>query len=286
MDDILSRVKYPHLDHLDRLEPGPQILLGNEVFWTLKEDGSNCGIGIVDGNIEIRSRNCDRAQADMYAQIMQSEQWDGIVELLNSAEQWHDQYVLFGELCQKGKSPTRVKTHEFTHFLPFELWSEKEQSFVSYTRLHQECHHANLPCIELLGTSRVSSLEDLYAFRDQMLEICKERGEEGTVGKTFIEKRAVYFKSKLDTPKLDKIPRLDQRDKIMLPPLPDSEIMGAIEKARVDLGEVAFKDIKQAMPLIAQYVAVEGKHHLCSTPRNLFHYYELRLKDLNLEKDI
>lgn len=282
MEDILTRVKYPHLDSLDRLYPGPQVLLGNEIFWTLKEDGSNVGIAIVDGKPEIRSRNCDRAQADMYAALMSSSQWSGIIDLLTSASQWNSEYVLFGELCQKGRSPTRCKTHEETHFVAFDLWSEKEQSFVGYTRLHQECHHAGLPVVELLGTCKVTDLIDLYAFRDKILDVCKDKGEEGSVGKTFINGEAVYFKSKLDTPKLDKVPREIKDGKIQLPPLPESEIMGAIEKARVDLGNDVFKDIKQAMPLIARYVSEEGKHHMCSVPRNLISYYHTRLQDLNM----
>jgi hypothetical protein len=282
MEDVLARVKYPHLDHVDRLYPGPQVLLGNEIFWTLKEDGSNVGIALIDGVPEIRSRNCDRAQKDMYTALMMSSQWSGIMDLLTSAAQWGSEYVLFGELCQKGKSPTRCKTHEETHFVAFDLWSEKEQCYVGYTRLHQECHHAGVPVVELLGTCKVMTLEDLYSFRDRILDICKEKGEEGSVGKTFVDGKNLYFKSKLDTPKLDKIPRDIRDGNVQLPPLPESEIMGAIEKARVDLGEAGFKDIKQAMPLIARYVAEEGKHHLCSTPRNLFSYYEIRLQDLNL----
>jgi len=293
--DILERVKYPHLDHMDRLYPGPQVLLGNEIFWTLKEDGSNVGIALVDGIPEIRSRNMDRANKEMYVALGKSDQWNGILDLLNSAQQWGSEYVLFGELCLKGKSPTRLKMHDDTHFVAFDLWSDKEQSFVGYTRLHQECHHAGIPIVELMGTSKSTTLDELYAFKDQMLDVCKERGEEGVVGKCFaqtpfntgesagVSRGVLYFKSKIDTPKLEKIPRDMKDGKIQLPPLPDSEIYGAIEKARVDLGD-AFRDIKQAMPLIAQYVAVEGKHHLCSTPRNLFSYYEQRLRDLNLQQ--
>jgi hypothetical protein len=281
MEDLLTKVKYPHLDHLDRLDPGPQILLGCEIYWTLKEDGSNIGIALVDGKPEIRSRNCDRAQADVYANMMQSDQWSAILDLLNSAASWNTEYVLFGELCQKGKSPTRCKTHETTHFVAFDLWNEREQGFVSYTRLHQECFHAGVPVVDLLGTSKSTTLDELYAFKDQMLEICKQRGDEGTVGKTYVDGAQVYFKSKLDTPKLEKIPRELRDGKIQLPPLPDSEVYGAIEKARVDLGDADFRNIKLAMPLIAQYVSVEGKGHCCSIPRNLYSYYEQRLKDLN-----
>jgi hypothetical protein len=290
--DILEEVKYPHLDRLELLQPGPQILLGQSIFWTLKEDGSNIGIALVDGVPEIRSRNQSRASKDFYTALMTCPQWEGIVDLLQSANQWHDEYVLFGELCTKGKSPTRIKVHEDTHFVSFDLWSKRLGCFVNYTRLYQECHHAMIPCVELLGTCIVSSLESLNSFEDEMLRICKDRNEEGVVGKVYVEtpfntgensgtgRGIIYFKSKNDTPKLTALPRLIERDRIQLPPLPESEIFGAIEKVRIDLGEEGFRDIRTAMPMIAQYVNAEGKHHCCATPKNLHHYYLTRLKDL------
>lgn len=290
--DILEEVKYPHLDRLELLAPGPQILLGLEIIWTLKEDGSNIGIALVDGVPEIRSRNQSRASKDFYTALMNSPQWEGIVDLLRSAEQWHDEYVLFGELCTKGKSPTRIKVHEETHFLPFDLWSKKEGKFINYTRLYQECHHAHLPSAQLMGICTVSSLESLYAFEEQMLHLCKDQNEEGVVGKVYADtpfnsgdhfgphRGIIYFKSKNDTPKLTALPRLIERDRIELPPLPESEIFGAIEKARTDLGDEGFRDIRKAMPMIAQYVNAEGKHHCCATPKNLHRYYLTRLQDL------
>ena len=279
--DILEEIKYPHLDRLELLHPGPQILLGKEIYWTLKEDGSNVGIALIDGSPEIRSRNMARANKEMYTALMTCPQWEGIVELLQSAADWNDEYVLFGELCKKGKSPTRIKVHEETHFMAFDIWSKKENKFFNYTKLYQECYHASIPVSELLGTCKVSSMDSLYAFETRMLEICKDRNEEGTVGKTWDSDPSIYFKSKNDTPKLTALPRVIERDRILLPPLPESEIYGAIEKVRSDLGETAFKDIKQAMPLIARYVSEEGKKHICATPKNLHQYYLIRLKDLN-----
>jgi len=292
--DILEQVKYPHLDALERLEPGPQILLGHEIFWTLKEDGSNIGIALIDGEPEIRSRNMARANMEVYTQMKQCPEWDAILDLLNSASEWNTDYVLFGELCGKGKSPTRIKVHENTHFIAFDLWSAKSQRFVNYTKLYQECDHAGLPVTELMGTCKMTTIEELYEFKDLMLQECIDRGEEGVVGKAMGEtpfnmgenagagRGTIYFKSKVDTPRLTKVPRDIRDGAIQLPPLSDSEIYGAIEKARVDLGD-EFKNIRKAMPLIAQYVQVECKHHLCEGPRNLYSYYETRLKDINLE---
>lgn len=278
-EDILSIVKYPHLDRLERLYPGPQVLLGKDITWTLKEDGSNIGIALVDGIPEIRSRNQDRAAKDFYTAIMGCPQWNGIVDILESASEWNDEYVLFGELCMKGRSPTRIKIHEETSFLPFDLWSKKANGFFNYTKLYQECYHSNLPCAELMGSCNVVSIESLYDFESVMLQNVKDRNEEGVVGKVYLGSESIYFKSKNDTPRPVKDSKIEY-GRVILPPLPESEIYGAIEKARADIGDDAFKDIKMAMPLVAKYVSIEGKHHMCETPRNLFEYYQNRVRDI------
>jgi len=63
-----------------------------------------------------------------------------------------------------------------------------------------------------------------------------------------------------------------------LPPLPDSEALGAVAKAHADLGE-SFADKRVAMPLIAKYISEEQDKHLCSKPaNNLFSYYQKYLE--------
>jgi len=64
-----------------------------------------------------------------------------------------------------------------------------------------------------------------------------------------------------------------------LPILPDSEIYGAIEKVRADIGN-DFTDIKIAMPLVAQYINEECRKHNCNAPRNIFQYYQQRIRDI------
>ena len=89
-----------------------------------------------------------------------------------------------------------------------------------------------------------------------------------------------YFKEKNDLPALEKIPRSDQEGKVELPALPDSEIYGAIEKVRADIGDEKFREIRTAMPMIAKYVGEECKKHNSTAPRNLHAYYTDRLKDM------
>ena len=73
---------------------------------------------------------------------------------------------------------------------------------------------------------------------------------------------------------------MEVEGKIILPDLPDSEIYGAIEKVRADIGDDQFRQIRVAMPLIARYVGEECKKHNSVGPRNLHAYYQDRLKEI------
>jgi hypothetical protein len=207
-----------------------------------------------------------------------------LVELLQSASNWGDQYVVFGELMTKGKSPTRVETHEKTHFKAFDIWSVKQGGFMNYVHAHQECHHAGLPFVELLGTCNVTTMEEFWAFKDMILDTCKALGKEGSVVKAWspdYDGGSLYVKEKLDTPRLEKLPRAFSEGQVELPELPESEIWGAVEKARADLGE-QFTDIKIAMPVVAAYVTVEAKAHNCrvSKEKSIFQYYQERVREV------
>ena len=83
---------------------------------------------------------------------------------------------------------------------------------------------------------------------------------------------------------MEKIPRMEEKDKIQLPILPDSEIYGAIEKVRIDIGS-NFTDIKIAMPLVAKYINEECRKHNCKAPRNIFQYYQQRIRDIQTGVD-
>jgi len=205
--------------------------------------------------------------------------------------------VVFGEMLTPGKSPTRIEMHDKNEFVVFDIWDqsmhEGDGSFINYSGVYQQCSHFDLPIVELYGTCNVSALDVLYAFKDDMLLKAKENAREGVVGKAWGEtpfnrgeghglcsRFITYFKEKNDLPALEKIPRLEQEGKVELPMLPDSEIYGAIEKARTDIGNEKFREIRVAMPLIAKYVGEECKKHNSMGPRNLHSYYQNRIKDI------
>lgn len=280
----ISRIRYPSLNPIIRMYPNPEILLGREIYWEEKRDGSNLGAYINEkDNISIRSRNMDVASEDFHAAFFDTEEPEKVKELLISMrDEWNDECVIFGELLIKGKSPTRTEVHEKNEFVVFDVWSSKIGGFIPYVLVYQHCYHFNLPIVELYGTSRHTTLQSLLRHKDIMLEIAKEKGREGVVGKTF-EKNTMYkyFKEKLDTPRLEKKPRYIEKGKPVLPPLPESEILGALDKVLVDIGVDNFKVVKTAMPLFAQYVQEERRKHNCSKPDvNLYWYYSMKVEEL------
>jgi hypothetical protein len=289
----ITKIKYPHLERIYNLKPNPEILLGQEIFWTEKRDGSNIGACLTEDGVQLRSRNQDKASEDFYKAFNASEQAMGILELLQDAGNWGNEYVIFGEMLTTGKSPTRIETHDKNEFVVFDIWDSKNERFMNYNGVHQHCHHFGLPIVELYGTCNVNTIEALYAFKDQMLEKAKECAREGTVGKVWGETKwnhgdgagcsrlITYFKEKNDLPAIEKVPRSEQPGYVILPDLPDSEIYGAIEKVRTDIGDDKFRNVRDAMPLIARYVGEECKKHNSTSPKNLYQYYQQRLEDIS-----
>jgi len=283
MKDI-KKVRYPELNPIIRMHPNPEILLGHEIFWQEKRDGSciGCCLGEND-ELKLRSRNMDTASEDFHKLFNSTAEAEKVKELLTDLrDKWNAESVVFGELLTKGRSPTKTELHEKNEFIVFDIWSVKGEGFIPYMLVHQYCYQYKLPIVELYGTSRHITIESVLAFRDRMLEIAKEKKREGVVGKTF-EKNAEfkYFKEKLDLPKLEKLPRLIEEGVIQLPQLPESEILGALDKALVDLGIEKFKDTKTAMPLFAQYVSNECKKHNCVNNLKLFGYWKNKTEEMS-----
>ena len=288
----ISNIKYPELERIANLKPNPEILLGQEIYWTVKRDGSNIGVYLDnEDNIQLRSRNLPIASDMFYSGFKQVTHADAIKEMILNERDYGDELVVFGEMLMKGRSPTRIEMHEDFDYVVFDIWSTKQNRFLHYNKVYQTCYHFDIPVVDLYGTCNVSTIESLYKFKDEMIAKAKDNSMEGVVGKVWAElpwncgegagtKRGIiYFKEKHDLPSLEKLPRMDEAGKIQLPSLPDSEIYGAIEKVRTDIGN-DFTDIKVAMPLVAQYINEECKKHNCCAPRNIFQYYQQRIRDI------
>ena len=279
----IEKIKYPELNPIIRMKPNPEILLGEEIFWQEKRDGSNIGIYLdEEGNIQLRSRNLPKASNDFYEAFERTGVKESVKELIEyNKETYGEEFVVFGELLMKGKSPTKTEFHEKDEFIVFDIYSTKTNNFIPYILTYQHCYQNNLPIVELYGTSKHITLESLLEFRDEMLDIAKERGREGVVGKAYRKnEKYLYFKEKLDFPKIEKKPRKIEEGKIILPPLPESEILGALDKVLVDIEFERFKNVKEAMPLFARYVSDECKKHNCECRDKLYPYYKRKLEEM------
>ena len=287
---------YPEIPAIANLYPGPQALLGRRIHWTEKRDGSNLRIALVDDAVRVASRHQDEASEQFLQYYLSTPQAPRVEELLR----WHSgnanspagdfniQPVVFGELLigettrggitvRGHKSPARFEWYDRNELVIFDIWDGRAARFLPYSALYQYCYHFALPVVECWGLSQHSTLEDLYHWRDEMLDMAREWGREGGGLKAFDGPRHSYAKEKLDSPKIPRV-SMDTGAPV-LPCLPDSEVWGAINKVHVDLGE-AFRDKAQAMPRIAAFVAEEQRKHLCGKPgRSLFAYYQEYLEE-------
>ena len=283
----IKNIRYPDLEQIVKIYPTPNIILGKYIVWQEKLDGSNIGLYLDDSDgIQMRSRNMINASNDFYDIIFNSEERDKAKDLLISLKyDWHDESVIFGELLTKGKSPTRIETYNENKFVIFDIWSSRLNGFENYTLVHQHAYQFGIPIVELYGTSRHTTLESLYMFRDDMLDLAKKNGKEGVVGKIYENNvKFKYFKEKLDLPLLDKKSRKIDDGIPKLPPLPESEVFGSLDKVLVDIGKNKFKDKSIAMPMFAKYVRVECRKHFCGKPtKNLYSFYAEKLGDFEHE---
>lgn len=276
--------QYPEMERIIKLYPSPQILLGEDIYWTEKRDGSQLRIAWVDNKVQISTRHQDEASEQFIRYFYQTPKAEAIIALLkdsnglceNPAANFNTGSVLFGELLSKGKSPARFEHHDDYEFVLFDIYSKTEGKFLSYGGAYPYAYHYGIPFVESWALSRHTTLESLLSYRDEMLTMAKEKGREGVVLKCYAKQ--IFAKEKLDTPVIERVNLEDGA--VRYPPLPDSEVFGAIAKAHADLGE-QFNDKRVAMPLIAQYVGEEEKKHLNSKPiKSLFAYYQEYLEGL------
>ena len=278
--------KYPELTKIAMLYPSPQIMIGEEIYWTEKRDGSQLRVALVGGQVKISTHHQDEASEQFVGFFNETEQAEGIKELLrnsnelcvNPAANFDIGAVIFGELLSKGKSPARFEYHDRHEFIIFDIWSRKAGRFLPYNAIYSNAYHYSLPVVECWALTRHIDLDSLYAYRDEILILAKENGREGVVLKNYHNQ--VFAKEKLDDPI---IPRIKiETGQPLNPHLPDSEVFGAIAKVHADLGE-DFLDKGKAMPLVAMYVSEEEKKHQCSKPlESLFGYYQKYIEGLKV----
>ncbi|MCK4258059.1 MAG: hypothetical protein KAX49_03725 [Halanaerobiales bacterium] len=277
-------IKYPKLSYSLGLYPDQRVVLGKLLFWTEKVDGSNCRCFINEKEeIQFGSRNLLIAGKGLLESIQDSGYVSTLKEcLVESKEKWNSNLIIFFEILQKGKSPTRTEFHDKSDIRVFDIYS-LEVGWLNYTKVHQICYQYKLPIVDLWGISNHVSLKTLNKFEANMLRLAKKKGREGVVAKHYHGFESLFFKCRLDVPQLDRVKIYKEDGRIELPSLPKAEVMNEVQKVLDDIGIDKFKDVKITMPLIAQYVSRESRLRLCSNPKNLYSYYLERLEYLENE---
>lgn len=275
--------KYPHVEYLEHIRPDPHLVLGRRIDWTLKEDGSNCGIYLNEKDeMIVRSRNTDACDDAMLESFKRTGLYEAAEESLFSARQWGMDYVIFGELMTRGRSPTRIKIYDKDDFKVFDIFTETpigDSEYMNYVRMVQECNHAGLPFVEHLGASISKSMDHLNDKISELMTLCRETRQEGVVGKLY--DLGIFFKAKTDTPPMKLFIPDEEDGKVILPPLADSDLFGAIEKVRESTGNEAFLDKRLVMPMIARAVSEECASHYRSKPlTGLFEAYQIKCREL------
>lgn len=160
---------YPHFGRIEQVTPNPSILLGNDIFWTEKLDGSNAGIYLKDDVPMVRSRNQDVAQfSDIVKEIPV---FENIVALLHHLkDNYHSDYIVFCEFMQKGRSPTGLKTYDYDSLIVFDMYNLTAERFETWNNVCLFCGTFDIPVVKLLGFCTCHSLDELYSFRDELID--------------------------------------------------------------------------------------------------------------------
>lgn len=282
---MIEKERYPGMSRIANIYPAPDHILGNDIYWTIKEDGSNIGIYLKGGELMIRSRNRIIAESKFMAAFKSIEDGalyknvkDLLVELQNEND---NEKMIFGELCFKGASPTRIETHSEHKFYMFDIavMINDEIKFMPYNFVHQQAYHYNIPIVELVAVTKHSTMESLYEYKNVILKLMEDRHKEGVVGKVY-KKTAIgqiFFKEKNDLPKFDKILCHRDENEIIVETLEESECMSEVVKAFDDTPEESWRNTSTMMPLIVEYIKKEAKRRYRHTPRNMFELYNREL---------
>lgn len=282
----LTKERYPSMSRIDNIYPASEHLLGHTIYWTVKEDGSNVGLYLKDGDLMMRSRNMLIADSRFMAVFMAID--DGrlaknVKMLLEDLERGNsNQKIIYGELCFKGSSPTRIEVHDEDKFYMFDIASVENDvvTFYQYNMMHQLGYHYHIPVVTLVGVTKHACMDSLYEYKNKFLDLMKEANKEGVVGKVYniTEVGQLFFKEKNDLPKYDKIEVYREEGAIHVDYLDDSEAISEVVKAFDDSPADIWRNPKEMMPTIVGYIQAECKRRYRRPPKNMFNMYTDELK--------
>jgi len=273
--------RYGELDRLERFWK-PEQLIGKRLGKYTKRDGSciTRWHGLLNEMDYISTRKNAMAVNDLTNVMKRSAEYNNTESLLND----YKGLRIFGELIKTGKSPAQFEVNDKEEYFVFDMAHDKyiiegnPKGFMPVDAAYVLAGQYNLPTCPLLETYIAKDLDDLFAWNDRLVTQSQELKLEGYVIKTLDGMHRWKVKSDLTLKTT-----LNETDKPVdpRPILPDSEAFGAVEKARNELGDASFVNVKLAMPLVSQYIQTEELKHGCQRPRaNYFYYYTTRVKQI------
>lgn len=262
--------KYYELEPIRRLRNEGRELIGKTITLTEKRDGENVSIWLNPKcETKVSSHNIAEASEDILNRFKATAEYSKAIDLLNSElKGYHKEYVLYGELIAE-RGPTRIEPkHKKLQWVLFDAWDVNEKRYLSYTQLYQLAYHYKIPVVKVVGFFIPTCYEDLAVKTSELMKWCRRHRREGIVGKDY--ESQVFFKEKIDLPKLPKLPK---QPTIQLPPMPTEKIIRALQHAYDEVGAAEWKNVKVAMPVVAKHIEIEAKEHNYATPRNYYWYY-------------
>jgi hypothetical protein len=274
--------KYQHLGRIAQLRNEGRELLGQEVFWTEKRDGSNISFWLdEEGSFRVSSRNMEDMTEDSFLnKIVELPDYEKLFELVGSEET----KVFYAEYIGPGKGPTQIEpSHKVSRLVLFDVYDTVSERYLTYNYLHQMAYHFKIPIVKLLCVKIPTCIEELYQTRDELLAWSKKHRREGVVGKDFYTQ--TFFKEKIDLPKL-RAPARVKSDEVTLPPMPEDKIQSALgqAKAEVERNSGNFRNPKDAMPVVVAHLNAQAREH-CYSVSNYFKHYRTYLERCPKEGD-
>ena len=238
------------------------------VYWEVKREGSCISVDFLDDKnplMSIHTRNQvaeEGVQCEVKALLKPLEA--SLREMLGT------KYIAYLELCRKGKSPAQFEELKEPVMVLFDIFDTEKGDYVSPGERYTMAAVAHIPYIDNTLVSTAVTFEDYNIQIEAMIERAKAEGHEGYVAKWMNNGMAFAVKCKVEHryPKTAKEKKIKEVDSFI--PLELSEVTGAIDKARNELGLDAFRDKSKAMPLIAKLVKEEEVKH---SKKNVFNIY-------------
>jgi hypothetical protein len=279
--------RYVELERIKQLRNEGRELLGELIYVEEKRDGENLSLWLEEGDVvHVSSHNMVNADPAIVSRLQAAPEYDKACAFLRyERATFNHEYMLYGELVNKGKGPTRIEpAHKYAHWHLFDIYDTTSRTFLPYPLLFQHGYHWKIPVIPAIEQFTVYQVEDLYAKIEDWKTWARKHKREGVVGKIYKNGVLIGFKEKIDLPKLEGLPRVRQEQAIY-PPMPEDRILRAMLHAYDEVttiegqvlhpadAEHVWRDKAVAMPALVKHLVVEAREHNFEVPKKPYDLY-------------